>query len=196
MFGKWQTSPKEYVADVARFSEEVGELQWAAPQDWMCEPSVLAQTGLAVREHQGRTVQNYLTLRSLDPALPIIPVLQGWEYGDYLRHIDDYCDAGVDLCAEAVVGVGSVCRRQQTSEAAGIITTLRALGIRLHGFGVKQGGLAKYRLALDSADSLAWSYAARRGDPLEGCGHKNCANCLKYALRWRERIAGGGVSDV
>ena len=188
MFGAWNTSPREYVADVIRFSDEVGTLQWAAPQDWMCEPAILAQTGLTVRAHQIRTVENYQALRDLAPDLPIIPVLQGWEYGDYLCHLDDYYNAGIDLRMIPVVGVGSICRRQQTSQAAGIITTLRALGIRLHGFGVKQGGLARYQLALESADSLAWSYAARRGKPLEGCTHTNCANCLKYALRWRASL--------
>jgi hypothetical protein len=187
MFGAWNTSPREYVADVTRFSGEIGKLQWAAPQDWMCEPAILAQTGLTVRTHQIRTVENYQVLRDLAPDLPIIPVLQGWEYGDYLCHIDDYYNAGIDLRMIPVVGVGSICRRQQTSQATGIITTLRALGIRLHGFGVKQGGLARYQFALESADSLAWSYAARRGKPLEGCTHTNCANCLKYALQWRER---------
>ncbi len=35
---------------------------------------------------------------------------------------------------------------------------------------------------------VAWSYDARRGEPLPGHAHRNCANCLPYALRWRARI--------
>jgi hypothetical protein len=36
---------------------------------------------------------------------------------------------------------------------------------------------------------MAWSYAARRQPPLPGCtGHKNCANCLSYATRWRAKV--------
>ncbi|WP_444543814.1 deazapurine DNA modification protein DpdA family protein [Nocardia jinanensis] len=37
---------------------------------------------------------------------------------------------------------------------------------------------------------MAWSDAARReATPLPGCaGHKNCANCIVYAFRWRQRI--------
>ena len=36
---------------------------------------------------------------------------------------------------------------------------------------------------------MAWSYAARRAPALPGCtGHRNCANCLTYATRWRDRI--------
>jgi hypothetical protein len=39
-----------------------------------------------------------------------------------------------------------------------------------------------------NSNSLAWSYAARRRPPLPGChGHRNCANCPRYALAWRAR---------
>jgi hypothetical protein len=36
--------------------------------DWMCEPFMLAKTGLSVREHQQRTVTNYLNPRVLHLA--------------------------------------------------------------------------------------------------------------------------------
>ncbi len=42
---------------------------------------------------------------------------------------------------------------------------------------------------LTSADSMAWSVDARRKPPLPGCTrHKNCANCPRYALRWRRQV--------
>ena len=76
-------------------------------------------------------------------------------------------------------------------EIAVIAATLAALGLRLHGFGVKTGGLHLYGHLLLSADSMAWSYAARRAPALPGCtGHKNCANCLTYATRWRADVLG------
>lgn len=54
-----------------------------------------------------------------------------------------------------------------------------------------RGALKRYADVLASADSLAWSYAARRDPPMLGCvGHRNCANCVRYALRWRERLLG------
>lgn len=86
--------------------------------------------------------------------------------------------AGVDLAAEPLVGLGSVCRRQATAEIERIVTTLAGQGLRLHGFGVKTAGLGRYGWAPHSADSLAWSYAARREPALPGHRHKNCANCL------------------
>lgn len=150
---------------------------------------MIDRTGLSVTEHQHRTVANYLELRQLAPHLPFIPVLQGWHLADYLTCADLYQSAGIDLVGQPRVGIGSVCRRQATAPIAAIITTLAARGLRLHGFGVKTGGLDKYGHLLASADSMAWSYAARRSPALPGCtGHKNCANCITYATRWRHRI--------
>jgi hypothetical protein len=190
MHGGWKTTPKEYAADVRRFRDEVGRMAWAAPQDWMCEPHVIEKTGLSVEEHQRRTVDNFLELRALAPDLPIIPVLQGWSLADYWRCEDLYEDAGVRLQQEPVVGVGTVCRRQGTAEAATILQTLAGSGLRIHGFGVKRAGLAQSAHVLASADSLAWSFRARRSPPLPGheARHKNCANCPDYALQWRNRI--------
>jgi hypothetical protein len=113
MFGEWQTDEGKYVGEVRRWRDEIGLLDWAAAQDWMCEPFILAKTGKTIEQHQRLTVENYLTLRMLAPDLPFVPVLQGWTVpDDYLRHVDQYAQAGVDLFAIPRVGLGSVCRRQ------------------------------------------------------------------------------------
>ena len=183
--------PRTDVAAVADYADRIGGLDFAAPQDWMCEPFMIARTGLPVTEHLHRTVENYLTLRHLGPDLPIIPVVQGWRLPDYLACLDLYASAGVDLAGLPRVGLGSVCRRQSTAEIAVIVTELARRGLRLHGFGVKTGGLHLYGHLLTSADSMAWSYAARRLPALPGCtGHKNCANCLAYATWWRAGVLG------
>jgi hypothetical protein len=191
-YGDWShgPTPTEYAGRVRRYRDEVGRLVWAAPQDWMCEPFITARTGLSVTEHQARTVGNLVELRAIAPDLPWIPVVQGYTVADYLSCVDRYAAAGIDLSVEALVGLGSVCRRQATGEAAEIVTALRAAGVaRLHGFGVKTAGLLRYGHLLASADSLAWSYAARRQPALPGCvGHRNCANCRVYALAWRARL--------
>lgn len=191
--GSWEfgPSPDRYAASVRRYRYEIGRLSWAAPQDWMCEPSILARTGLTVVEHQARTVGSYLQLRALAPDLPFIPILQGWTVSDYLRCIDRYTAAGVDLSNAEFVGVGSVCRRQSTGEAHAIISAIRSAGVtHLHGFGVKTTGLARYGHLLSSADSMAWSIAARRSKPIRDCRgrHRNCANCPRYAYRWHAHI--------
>jgi len=184
--------PKVYLARVRRYRDTIGHLLWAAPQDWMCEPFILAKTGLTLGEHQTRTVANYLQLREHAPDVPIVPVVQGWTTTDYLRCADLYLAAGIDLTAAPLVGVGSVCRRQATTDVHAILDCLHRAGItRLHGFGVKTLGLRRHGHLLTSADSMAWSAAARRQPPLPGCtGHINCANCPRYAYQWRQRVLG------
>lgn len=195
--GGWDQgpSPARYVEHIRRYHEHIGNLDWAASQDWMCEPQILARTGLTIAEHQRRTVDNHLRLRDLagDAGLPdgiVRPTVQGWTPDDYLRHLDAYEAAGVDLRVEGLVCVGTVCRRQATSAATDIITLLRAAGLtRLHGFGMKITGLRTLGGMLESVDSMAWSYGARREKPLPGCRHANCANCLRYAHQWvTERV--------
>jgi hypothetical protein len=152
--------------------------------------AILAKTGLTVAAHQDRTVANYLRLRDLAPELPIVPVVQGWSAGDYLRCVDRYAWAGIDLIRSPLVGVGSVCRRQSTGQVGDILTALHQAGVtRLHGFGFKTTGLARWGHLLTSADSMAWSAHARRRSSLPGCStHRNCANCSRYALHWRARV--------
>lgn len=183
LYGRWVTTEEQYVKAIARYKAEVGLLDWAAPMDWMCEPFMLERTGLSVREHQRRTVTNFLSLRSREEA--IVPVLQGWIPDDYLRHVEDYERAGVDLTQEQTVGVGSVCRRQNLGVVQDILLKLQ--GLRLHGFGFKLQGLKACADLLTSADSMAWSYNARRNPSLPGHTHKSCANCKTWALAWRKR---------
>jgi hypothetical protein len=65
---------------------------------------------------------------------------------------------------------------------------MAAHGFKLHGFGFKTLGLERVGHLLASADSAAWSSHARHRPPLPGHPHKNCANCIDYALRWRTRV--------
>jgi hypothetical protein len=105
----------------------------------------------------------------LAPDVPWIPVLQGWAVHDYWRHAEMYAASGVD---------------------SGILASLAtAYGLRLHAFGFKTLGLRQSSAYLRSADSMAWSMAARRaGAPLPGCSHATCANCLRFALLWRSEL--------
>jgi hypothetical protein len=105
-----------------------------------------------------------------------------------LDHIDAYASAGIDLTDEAIVGVGSVCRRQGMVRVSLLLGTLADEGLRLHAFGFKKNGLRMSAAHLVSADSLAWSLNARRSPPLEGCAHASCANCQEWALLWRAEL--------
>jgi hypothetical protein len=202
LFGEWRTTPREYAAAVARYDREMGRLEWAAPQDCMCEAHILAKTGLTAAEHQRRTVANKIELSGLWPEFsdeddPFMPVLQA-EPGDadgYLRCAEMYEAAGVHLADYPVVGVGTVCRIQNTALIGRVARALRPLDLALHWFGVKLTGLPEIWPPEESADSLtsfdsmAWSYEARRMPRLPGCTHRgNCANCPAAAARWRGRV--------
>lgn len=189
MFGTWTTRPSAYASAVRRYCSEIGRLCWAAVQDWMCEPAILAKTGLTISEHQRRTLKSYLTLRDLAPEVLWVPVIQGWALSDYLRHCDLYAAAGVELANLETVGVGSVCRRQGTAEGIKIFKRLSQLGLRLHGFGLKTLALRRLSNVVRSADSMAWSYAARRRRiRLKGCVHSCCNNCRRWAEQWRVEV--------
>jgi hypothetical protein len=183
LHGRWRTDAAAYVKAVRRYATEIGNLDWAAPRDRMTEDHVLARTGLSLRTHQHLTVVDYLRLRDLDADLPFIPVLQGQSITDYHRCADMYEERGIDLAALPLVGVGSVCRRQHTLEVERIVRSLSARGYRLHAFGVKVTGLARYGDAICSSDSAAWSLQGRH---IRGCSasHRSESNCLRFAMSW------------
>jgi hypothetical protein len=204
----WTLGAREYVEFLREVNERVGNLAWAAPQDWMCEPEMIAKVATAgtaaaalgrstsrgVTDHLILTVRNFLELRELldrpdDPH--VIPVVQGWSIDDYEMCLQMYDAAGVDLSAESLVGVGSVCRRDADLSILAKLAWLGEAGLhRLHGFGVKGSALPISSHRLASADSMAWSYGARRaGRPIiEGHTHAHCGNCLEAALAWRDRM--------
>ena len=141
-----------------------GNLLAAVAQDYMCEPHMLAITGLTVADHQRLTIERYDALMQCATAgVYIMPVLQGYKPEEYADHVQAYGDR---LSVGAWVGVGSVCKRNGRPDA--IVAVLRAIlavrpDLRLHGFGLKTTSLADARVLgmLHSADSMAWSRAAR-----------------------------------
>jgi hypothetical protein len=203
MYGKWNIDAAAFVAEAREDADQVGNLEYCAPRDWMCEPIIInggyaagrhfVGTKKSIKEHQKLTVADYLDLRDRAPELPWMPVLQGWTLDDYLRCFEMYERAGVALASLPRVGVGTICRRQGTEEAARILARLESEGPKLHAFGLKGTGIPNVAPFLASSDSLAWSFAARKRPPLPECakrlaetgkGHKNCANCADFAFEW------------
>lgn len=162
--GGYRHGPEEYAAEINRLAKINPGLKVAVSQDWMCEPWVIEKTGLSVEEHQRLTVERYDALLRLVEDVYLLPVLQGYTVRDYLSHIEQYGDR---LQPGAYVGVGSVCKRngdvRQIEAILGAIKKKRP-DLHLHGFGLKTTALASgiVREFLQSADSMAWSFAARR----------------------------------
>ena len=183
MHGGYPHPVDEYAALIRRYAGN-GQLLAAVSQDYMCEAFMLEKTGLTVRQHQHLTIERYDALLACNLAgVRLMPVLQGYAPAEYAQHVRDYGDR---LAPRAWVGVGSICRRN--SDPRAILSVLLAIrrerpDLRLHGFGIKSTSLALQliRDMLFSADSLAWSYSARKQgrdphDPLE-------------AIRYGQRIA-------
>src|SRR6185437_6098405 len=149
---------------------------------YMCEPVMLAKTGLTIADHQRLTIERYDALLRCEAGCYIMPVLQGYQPEDYVRHIRQY---GSRLAYGAWVGVGSVCKRNGNPKA--ILDVLIAIkterpDLQLHGFGLKTIALAHgvIRALLHTADSMAWSFAGRKA----GDG----ANDWRNAERFRSEV--------
>jgi hypothetical protein len=142
-----------------------GNLLCAVAQDYMCEPFMVEKTGLSVSEHQRLTIERYDALLACDTAgVYIMPVLQGYAPSDYVTHLEAYGDR---LAQGAWVGVGSVCKRNGDARAIdAVLCAIKAKrpDLRLHGFGLKTTALRSglVRQCLNTADSMAWSFAARK----------------------------------
>jgi hypothetical protein len=187
LHGRYTRPVKEYAAQIKRFASN-GKLLAAVAQDYMCETFVLNKTRLTVRDHQRMTVERYDELLQCDlGGIYIMPVLQGWTADDYRRHLDLY---GARLGPRAWVGVGSVCQRRN---ALGPWLPLEAIklmapDLRLHGFGLKLSMLAAplVRELLWSADSMAWSFSARR----QGRDGNDVREAVRFHRRATEIING------
>ncbi len=160
--GYYRESVDAYVVQIERW-RTCGNMLAAVSQDYMCEPWIIAKTGLTIADHQRLTIERYDAIRAKTTAF-VMPVLQGFAPSDYVEHLRAY---GARLTPEMWVGVGSVCKRN--ADPGTIYDVLRAIkrerpDLRLHGFGLKTTALGDGGVfdLLHSADSMAWSFAARR----------------------------------
>lgn len=170
--GAYRHEVDEYAQELHRLhTSGVVRIAAAVAQDYMCEDFMLAKTGLTIPDHQRLTIERYDDLvKALDRLFggrcpfPVLPVLQGYSPADYVRHLVAYGDR---LKPGMWTGVGSVCKRNGSPEL--IVAVLEAIkqrrpDLQLHGFGVKLTSLAHHAVCrlLATADSLAWSYSARK----------------------------------
>jgi hypothetical protein len=200
--GRWTIPAGEYAADVERYADQIGHLEWVAPQDWPASAALLARTGLTEAEHQRRTIESVLTLRQMLPDRTVIAVVTGETAAGYLRHVEMYRRAGLDLTSEPhVVGVGALVGRRPR-EAAEIVRLLHLAGLRrMHGFGIKTKVLDLVGHLFESVDSACWSSEARRRGGR--CPHGIVEweqNCPRAARAWcdeqRRRAAAAVVQDA
>lgn len=161
--GHYRHDVASYAAEIRRWKGN-GNLLAAVAQDFMCEPFILAKTGMTVQQHQAMTIERYDALVAENTGVYIMPVLQGFEPEQYVRHLINY---GPRITRGMWVGVGSVCKRNGDPRSIARVLHAIKLGrpdLRLHGFGLKTTALADplVHSLLETADSMAWSFAARK----------------------------------
>lgn len=182
--GYYRHSVDEYAREIRRWATNgSGRLLAAVAQDWMCEPHIVKKTGLSVEIHQRHTIARYDALMQEDVGgAYILPVLQGYKPREYVQHLAMY---GKRLAYGAWVGVGSICKRNGNPAAiVAVLSAIKAVrpDLRLHGFGLKKTSLQHDAILdlLHTADSMAWSFAARRA--------RTGANDWRNAKRWTEEM--------
>lgn len=172
LHGEYRESVDTYAAELYRLhTAGVVKIVVAVAQDYMCEPFMLEKTGMSVEDHQRLTIERYDALvQALEnlfggpPPFHVLPVLQGYSPDEYVRHIEAY---GARLTPGMWVGVGSVCKRNgNPSKVAAVLSAIKRVrpDLLLHGFGVKTTSLMNWivRGLLHTADSMGWSFAARK----------------------------------
>lgn len=131
---------------------------------------------------------------------PPVPVLQGWSVSDYLRSLDLMMGVWQRwepwVAPPALIGIGSVCRRDLHDPTHGLYAILDALegalppGSKVHLFGVKGASLAKVKMMpwVASADSMAYDYGARIKAHRSGVSN-SMAHRSTEMTRWMETAA-------
>ena len=136
-----------------------------ANRDYPCEPELLKKRGSTTLQNQALTLHNQVELEIfIEDEYPdlfnrFVAVLQGWTLDDYIFMADFLNDRGL---LTDLVGIGSVCRRNATSELKSIILGLKEQFpvLNFHGFGIKFDVLKDAEVwdALYSADSMAYQF--------------------------------------
>jgi len=190
--GKYTFTPEEYLHYV-----ELHQPTLFFNMDYICEPFVLQKTGMTVKQHQSKTLDNQIRIMDLldnyDIKSNFAGCIQGWQISDYLNCIDMLKEHGL---ITSIMGVGSICRRNSEYQIIKILEAIKQElpNTKLHGFGIKTDILKipivyKY---LNSCDSMAWSFAGRKSKKLcMNCKYpnvKNCANCHYYMLNWYNKL--------
>lgn len=194
----------------------VGCSWWSQP-DMCCEPEIatsqeevdyrvratgtlLEGTLRTVYAWQAELAKTCSTRVVADLVKPPVPVLQGWSVDDYRRSLDLLLAVWERwqpwLAPPALIGIGSVCRRNLHHPTHGLFAILAGLesslpaGSRLHLFGVKGACLSTLKMldCIASADSMAYDVSARVKAHRSGASN-TMANRTQEMTQWMTAAA-------
>jgi hypothetical protein len=188
---------------------------WYSAPDLCCEPEIASnQTAIDYRLDATATLlygcleviydwQSQLAIECspsivADVIRPPVPVIQGYSISDYLRSLDqtmEVWNCWADwLAPPALIGLGSVCRRDLNHPKHGLYAILEGLdgnipaGTKVHLFGVKGECLSRIKMYdwVVGADSMAFDYGARM--KAVKAGHSNTMEHRSIEMtHWMEK---------
>lgn len=170
-YGKYRHTHEKYLSQI-----EMLKPKYFFNMDYMCESFALEKTGLSIKEHIEKTIDNHITildkLNDYNIKSQFLGVIQGFEVDDYIYCIDRMKEQDI---IQNYMGVGSVCRRNAEREIYEVLNAIHneIPDTKLHAFGVK-GTIfdapygSRVVELLHSCDSMAWSMANWHGPDLRG----------------------------
>ena len=112
--GGYNKSDAEYLHFVRKTKAD-----YFALRDYPCEPQILKKHNVTVKDQILRTVNHHIKLLDLAKKYELsakpIPVIQGWEIGDYLFCLDKFREHGLIGNGFDYIAIGSLCRRHATT---------------------------------------------------------------------------------
>ncbi|WP_321935495.1 hypothetical protein [Paraburkholderia sp. J8-2] len=165
---------------------------WYSAPDMCCEPQAVSgqdeidwridATGTLLEgcmrvlyEWQDQLAKGGCNTQTITDLVRIpVPIVQGWSISDYLASLELTLQVWERwqpwVAPPALMGLGSVCRRDLHHPEHGLFAILEQLegrlpkGTKLHLFGVKGAALDRVRMYdfVASFDSMGWDYGARR----------------------------------
>jgi len=130
---------------------------------------ILAPRGLPVAEGIRKTVEYGVEVAALAEKLgvldKVVPVLQGFDDpSQWLESLDLYRQHGITPRRFGLWGLGSICMMKSPRLVESIVSEVkRALGgAKIHVFGISMNSLRRVFRAVDSYDTSAWVYWAKK----------------------------------
>jgi hypothetical protein len=130
---------------------------------------ILAPRGLPVAEGIRRTVEYGVDVVALAENLGaldrVVPVLQGFDGpSQWLECLDLYKQHGITPQRFRLWGLGSVCMMRSPRLVEGVVSAVRGAlgGAKIHVFGIAVNALRRVFRLVDSYDTSAWVYWAKK----------------------------------
>jgi hypothetical protein len=130
---------------------------------------ILAPRGMSVEEGIRKTVELGVEVAASAEGLGVldrvVPVLQGYDdQSQWLESLDLYKEYGVTTQRFRLWGVGSICMARSPRVVEKVLSAVRKVlgNAKMHVFGISMSALRRVYPLIDSYDTSAWVYWAKK----------------------------------